>query len=320
MTILQGLLQGILQGFTEFLPVSSSGHLVLFQHFFGLSDEGSLFFNLMLHLGTLAAIIAAYYEDLWAMLKEVGRMFKELFSGRFRFKAENAQRKLLYMLVVATLPLVLLLPVRGFVANLTGDGDIVVEGVCFLFTALLLFAGCKAKPGRAGIGKMKARHAGIIGLMQGVAVMPGISRSGSTISTGLILGFDRAFMVKFSFLLGIPSILGGVVAEIGDVAKEEITVAVWPLFVGMLAAAVVGYICIRLVRWLVLSNRFVIFAWYTLILGALVVVIGIIQHIMGSPADPSSAAGFASSVSDALSGVYPSTVPDSSTAAFLAGF
>ncbi len=120
-----------------------------------------------------------------------------------------------------------------------------------------------------------------MGVAQAVATLPGISRSGATISTGMILGFDKAVMVKFSFLLGIPAILGGAVFEIGDAAKEQLSIPWWILFVGMLTAAVVGYVCIRLVRWLVMTNRFIVFAWYTLALGVLVVALGIIFHLIG---------------------------------------
>ena len=301
MTILQGLLQGIIQGLTEFLPVSSSGHLTLFQHFFGLSGEDSLFFDLMLHLGTLAAVIAAFYEDLWAMLKEFGKMIKEVFTGKFALTTNNPNRKMIYMLFIATLPLVLVVPLRGLVSKISSDGDIIVEGFCFLITSLLLFGACKVKPGRASIGKMKAKHAGIIGLMQGIATLPGISRSGSTISTGLILGFDREFMVKFSFLLGIPAILGGSVFEIGDAVKEKKDIPFLTLFVGMLAAAVVGYLAIFLIRWLLLSNKFVIFAWYTLVLGVVVIAVGLVQKFMGAAPDPASSSQLLNDVSSAVS-------------------
>ncbi len=300
--ILEALFQGILQGLTEFLPVSSSGHLSLFQFITGSSGEGSLFFNLMLHLGTLAAVIASYYEDLWEMIKELGRIFAEIFTGKFRFKTNNPNRQMMYMLIVACLPMVLIIPLRGFVGGIAGDRDIVWEGVFFLVTSALLFLCCKTRQGKAGPLKMRPKHALAIGVMQGIATMPGISRSGATISTGLILGFDREFIVKFSFLLGIPAILGGSVFEIGDAVEQGINVEWWVLFVGMLAAAVVGYVCIRLVRWLVLSNRFIVFAWYTLILGIVVLIAGIVMHILGgSSADAQVSSSVAQSVASAVS-------------------
>ncbi len=306
MSILNAVLQGVLQGLTEFLPISSSGHLVLFQHFTGQSSEGSLFFGLMLHLGTLAAVVVAYYKEIWDLLKELGQMAKELVRGQFRLKTQNPTRHLLYMLFVATLPLVLVLPLRGLVSSVTGDSDIIVEGVCFLITSLLLFGAVKAKPGKAGAERMRVSHALTVGFLQGVAVMPGISRSGATLSTGLVLGFQREFMVRFAFLLSIPAILGGAVAELFDLDSAGLQVGVLPLLLGMLSAAVVGYLCIRLVRWLVSSNRLVIFAWYTLILGAVVVLLGIIELFTGPLG---AAAEVAEAVSSAAQSLPAESVP-----------
>lgn len=301
MDILSALLQGILQGLTEFLPVSSSGHLVLFQHFTGNSGSQSLFFNLMLHLGTLAAVITAYYEDIWDILKELGRTLKEIFTGKFTPKAKTPGRRLLYMLIFATIPMVLVVPLRGLVSSITGDGSILLEGIFFLVTSALLFIGCKARRGTAGIGKMRARHAVTVGIIQDIATFPGISRSGATISAGLILGFDREFIAKFSFLMSIPVILGGAVFEIGDAAKQGIDIGFWPLFLGMLAAAAVGYGCIQLVRFLLLSNKFQIFAWYTLALGVAVIIIALVQQFGGGAApDPSSLSSSVSSNASAL--------------------
>lgn len=303
MTVLQGFIQGIIQGLTEFLPVSSSGHLTLFQYFFGIGGDDSLFFDLMLHLGTLAAVIAVYYQDLWNMLKEFGNMVKEVFSGQFVFATKNPDRKMIYMLVLATLPLVLVVPLRGVVSSISGDNSILIEGFCFLFTSLLLFGASKAKPGRAAIGRMKGKHALTIGVMQGIATLPGISRSGSTISTGLILGFERQFMVKFSFLLGIPAILGASVFEIGDAIKEEKSIPFLTLFVGMITAAVVGYISIKLVCWLLLSNKFIVFAWYTLALGIIVIVVSVVRMIFSKEDVPAAANALSSAISTSSSAI-----------------
>ncbi len=301
MELFQGLIMGFIQGLTEFLPVSSSGHLSLYQYFAGISGENSLFFNLMLHLGTLAAVIAAYYEDLWAMIKEVGRMLREIFTGQFTLKAQTPERRLLYMLFWACVPMLAVLPLHGLVSQISGDGDIILEGVCFLITAAVLFAACKARTGRAGIMKMRTRHALAVGVAQGIASLPGVSRSGSTISAGLIMGFDRALMVKFSFLLGIPAILGGAAVEIGDITAADMAkVQMLPLFAGMLAAAVAGYVCIRLVRWLVLTDKFVVFAWYTLVLGVLVVVLGILGHLLGWGPGVAGATGAAAVLREGL--------------------
>lgn len=307
MNVLHGLLMGILQGLTEFLPISSSGHLSLYQYFTGTQGESGMLFSLMLHLGTLAAVIAAYYEDLWAMIKEIGYMIRELSRGEFAFRTQRPERRLLYMLFVGCLPLVLALLLNIPADYISSDNDIILEGVFFLFTALMLFLACRARRGKAGIMKMRTKHALAIGVMQSVATMPGISRSGATISTGMLMGFDRAFMVKYSFLLGIPTILGGVVFKLGDAAKSDTEIAFWPVFVGMLAAAVVGYLSIRLIRWLLLSDKFVIFAWYTLVLGALVIVLGIIGHIAGWGGGEADASGASSAISQAVSDISSSS-------------
>ena len=280
MTVINAMLQGLVQGLTEFLPISSSGHLGLFQHFTGTAGDESLFFNLMLHLGTLAAVIAAYYEDILGMFVELCRMVMELFTGKFHWKPKNNRRKLLYMLVLATLPMVAIIPMRHFVAQITGDADIVVEGFAFLVTSLLLFCACRVRRGTAKIEKMRARNAVVIGLFQDLATIPGISRSGATMSSAIMMGFDREFAARFSFLLSIPAILGGSVFEIGDAVKQGITVGFLPLFLGMLTAAIVGYAAIWLLRKMIVTNKFVIFAWYTLAVGVITVIIGTVEHIV----------------------------------------
>lgn len=301
MTILDAIWQGIIQGLTEFLPISSSGHLALYQYFTGNNGAGSMFFSLMLHLGTLAAVVAAFYEDIWALLKEFGHMVKDITKGRFSLKTSNPHRKMIFMLILATLPMVLVVPVHGMVGKLAEDKDIIVEGLCFLFTSLLLFIACKLPRGRAGIGKMRPRSALTIGVMQAVAVLPGISRSGSTTATGMILGFAPEFMVKFSFLLSIPAILGGAVFEVGDAVKQGLEINFLVLFVGMLVAAVVGYLAIRLVQWLAASGKYKIFAWYTLVLGVIVVILGIVGHITAGAGGAGVASGVSSAISSASS-------------------
>lgn len=296
MSALQAILLGILQGITEFLPISSSGHLVLARQLFGLEGDGSLFFNVMLHLGTLVAVIAAYYDDVWALIKEFFACIRDIFSGRFHFKTDNPTRKLLFMLIIACLPLILVALLNGQVQKITEDNDIVVEGFCFLVTAGLLFLACKMRPGKARIRQMRPQTALAIGIAQGVAALPGISRSGATISTGIIFGFDREFMVKFSFLLSIPTIIGSTIFEVGDVVGDKVDVTFGPLALGILAAAVFGYLSIFFMRRIILSKYFVVFAWYTLAVGIIAIVAGIVMHIAGG--DPSS---IISSISQSIS-------------------
>lgn len=308
MSALDAIVQGIIQGITEFLPISSSGHQALYQHFFGQGAEGSVFFSIMLRMGTLVAVIAAFYDDVWMLIKEFGACLQELVRGRFTLKAATAQRKMLFMLVLASLPLLVVAFLHKWATGLAQDGSIILEGVMFLLTAALLFLASKMRPGKAGLRQMKPRTAFMVGIMQGVAVLPGFSRSGATISTGMILGFDSRFMVRFSFLMAIPTILGSVVFDIGAAVKQESTVGFGLVALGILTAAVFGYLSIAFMRWAAASGKLVYFAWYALILGAVVLLVGIIQQVAGAggAGASSSVAGAVSSLVEAVSSAVSS--------------
>lgn len=312
MSALDAIIQGIIQGITEFLPISSSGHLSLYQHFFGAGGEGSVFFNMMLHLGTLVAVIAFYFEDVWALIKEVGACVGDIVKGRFTLKTQDPNRKMLFMLILATLPLLIFVFLSGVATRVAEDNNIIWEGLFFLVTSGLLFLACRAKPGRAGIMQMRPQAALGNGIMQGIAIFPGISRSGATISAGMLMGYKRQFMIKFSFLMSIPTILGGVVFEIGSAVKDETKVGFGVLALGVVTAAVFGYLSIFVVRKLLLSNKFIYFAWYTLILGVVVLIVGIIQSIVAGGGGASSASGassIASSISQSVSDIISSSAP-----------
>ncbi len=280
MTILQGALQGVIQGLTEFLPVSSDGHLALFQHFFGLNGENALFFTVMLHVGTLAAVFIAFHKTIGKMIGEGFRMIGDIFTGKFSYKNANEERKGVIMVLVTLIPLLGFYLVKDYFAMLSEDNDILVEGFCFLFTGTLLFLADRCVKGHKTAKDMTVREGLRIGFFQGFAALPGVSRSGSTISIGLLSGFSREFMVEFSFIMGIPAILGASLFELLDALKEGISFSV-PLLVGMLVSLLVGLGAIKLLSWLVKTNRFGIFAYYTLALGVLVLIIGIIEHIAG---------------------------------------
>ena len=281
MTIWDGLFQGIIQGATEFLPISSDGHLTLYQHLTGNSGEGALFFNLMLHLGTLVAVFVAYHKDIWELIRTFFEMVGDIFTGKFTFKTKDENRRMIFMLFLACVPLLAFLPVKDWVTTITEDNDIVVEGLCFLWTAALLFLASKCVKGKKTASKMRVRDALIVGVFQGTAIMPGISRSGSTISSGLLLGFSKEYCVKFSFILGIPAILGASLLEAKDAIESGVVIEWAPVLIGMLTAAVVGYLCIRLIQYLVASDRFTLFSYYTAVLGAVVLVAGILEHLWG---------------------------------------
>lgn len=276
------IIQAILQGLTEFLPVSSSGHLSVFQHITGYSGETALILSIVLHLGTLVAVFAAFRKTIFGMIKEFFLMFADIFTGKFSWRGMNSERRMVFMVIIATLILVPVYLVKDFFTARQGDGDIVFEGIAFLFTALLLFLSDKCSDGTKTGADMKVKDAVTVGLFQCVALFPGVSRSGSTTAAGLFCGLDKDTAVTFAFILGIPAILGGSVLEIGDALKSEMQLDWVMLGVGFVIAAVVGFLAIKFVKWLLDRDRFKIFGIYTLIIGLLCVVGGIWEHTSGA--------------------------------------
>lgn len=281
MSIIDAIIQAIVQGLTEFLPVSSSGHLSLAQHFMGVNGESALLLSIVLHLGTLLAVFVAYYKTIWELIKEVGYSVRDIFTGRFHFKGMGENRRLLVMLIVATLPLCLFYFIKDPIKGISSDDSILIEGFCFLYTGMILFLSDRFGKGKKRVGDIKGKDALTIGVFQGIALLPGVSRSGSTIAGGLFCGLSRATAVKFSFLMSIPPILAGALTEFMDYRESAETVDMLPLAIGFIVAAVVGFLAIKLVRWLVKTDKFRVFAYYTLALGVVVIIISIIEASNG---------------------------------------
>ena len=282
MNIFEAIMQGIIQGLTEFLPVSSSGHLSLYQHFTGNSGEGALLFSAVLHLGTLVAVFTAFRKTIWELIKELGFMIKDIFTGKFKWKEMNPPRRAIIMMIISLLMLIPFYIFKDFFEGVSEDSDIIVEGICFLYTATILFFSDRCVKGNKKFGDITVKNAVTVGACQGVALLPGVSRSGSTISGGLFCGFERETAVQYSFILGIPAILGGCLLQVKD-AVDEKAMDIEPLnfAVGFIVSAIVGICAIKMVNWLVKSDKFKIFAVYTLILGVVVIGIGIFEHAVG---------------------------------------
>ena len=245
MGIINAIFQAIIQGLTEFLPVSSSGHLSLYQHFTGNSGEGALFFSAILHLGTLVAVFVAFRKTIWDMIKELGVMIKDIFTGKFTLKNMNPPRRMIVMII--------------------------------------LFMSDRCIKGKKTQGNIAYKDAITVGLFQGVALLPGVSRSGSTISAGLFSGMTRETSVKYSFILGIPVILMSCLLEVKDAVSTHTDIDWVSCAVGFVVAAFVGLCAIKLVNWLVKTDKFKVFAYYTLVLGVIVLVISFIEMCMGHP-------------------------------------
>jgi undecaprenyl-diphosphatase len=185
------------------------------------------------------------------------------------------------MLVITTLPLFGFVLVKDFITSFAEDQDIIVEGLCFLFTAVVLFAAEKCVKGRKTAKSMTVKDALIIGFFQGLAILPGVSRSGSTISTGLLLGYSKEYMVTYSFILSIPAILGACVLDIPEIVAAGMVYS-WPVIIaGLVSSAIVGFVAIKLIKYLVINDKFIIFSYYTFILGISVFLIGLAEKFLG---------------------------------------
>ena len=259
MTIFDAIIQAIIQGLTEFLPVSSSGHLKLYQVITGQSVEEGTFLLVILHLGTLVAVCIAFWDTIWALIKEFFVMVGDIFKGKFKWSTMNPERRMIIMLMIS---LVILVPFY-LIKDVFENVSVPVLGLCFLFTSVELFIASRIRSGKKTAGDINVPDAVVIGLFQCAALFPGVSRSGSTISGGLFRGLEKETAVRYSFVLGIPAILGGCLSELLDVMKGEIVVNVPAAAIGFVVAAIVGVLAIQLVRWLIRSDNFIVFSIYT---------------------------------------------------------
>lgn len=283
MSIFDAVIQGIIQGLTEFLPISSSGHLSLYQHFTGNSGEAAGIYSILLHFGTLLAVMIAFRREILDMIKEFFSMAKEIAAGKFDKNNMNGSRRLIFLFVISLLPLCFFYFISDFYNSLSADNDIIVEGLCFLLTAaLLIISGRSVKKGGTTAENMTWKQALGMGIAQGIAPLPGLSRSGSTISTGLILGVSREQAVSFSFIMGIPAVLAANILEIPGIVSGAVDINWAAAIIGMAVSLVVGIAAIKTVKILVKNDKFTKFAWYLVPLGIIVAGIGIFEHITGT--------------------------------------
>ena len=277
MTFLSSFLLGLVQGIAEFLPISSSGHLAIAQNLLGMSDAGTVpeFFDVLLHLGTLVAVFVAYWADIKDMVLEFFRGAGDLIHHSTPNPVPPA-RRLILLIILGTLPLFVVLPVKDAVQSLSNS--MVFIGAALIVTGVLLFVSDRVKKGRKNERTATWLNVLIVGLGQAIATMPGISRSGMTITTGCFVGFERKFAVRFSFLLSIPAVLGANILSLADAAKAGINWAEVPVYlVGVVTAAVVGYLCIRLLRFIADRGKFGAFAYYCWAVGVLTLVLNVIK-------------------------------------------
>ena len=276
MSYLTAIVMGLIQGIAEFLPISSSGHLAIFQNFFGMSDieHDYMLFDVLLHLGTLIAVFVAYWGDIVTLVKEFFTMvhLRRLPAGQH---PDYPARRMIVMLIVATLPLFLVLPVKDHVESLYSNTFFV--GFALIVTGLMLFFSDRMRRGTKTERNATMLDAIIVGFGQALAVVPGISRSGTTIAACLLSGFDRRFAVKYSFIMSIPAVLGAAVLELKNIGSETISGGlVTNCVVGAIVSGVVGYICIRTMLVVVRKKNFKGFSIYCFAAG----LVAIIAHFI----------------------------------------
>ena len=277
-TYLQAIIMGLVQGLAEFLPVSSSGHLVLSKFILGAELGTSALFEILLHVGTLLAVFVFYWKDVLNLIKEGLLLIKDSFLFVFKRKKFDLylERKMVVFIIVASIPTAILgLLMEAFLEDLFLS-SVVAVGFALLVTGTMLMLIRKMPKSDKTLEEMKGRDAFTIGLVQGIATIPGISRSGSTVTAGLFCGLDKEFAFRFSFLMSIPAILGAAVLKMIDVNIADLTANAGPYAVGMIVAAVVGYASIRWLKNLIQKDQFHYFGYYCLAVGLISIVYGIL--------------------------------------------
>lgn len=282
MSLIEAIFMGIIQGLTEFLPVSSSGHLAIFKNIFEVNTDTGILFDILLHLGTLVAVFVVYHKDIFRMIAEgvgligdaccnIGVFFQN--RGRkkkipYRKVIRNGYRKFDMLVIVSTIPTAVI----GYVAQDLVEAAselLFIPGICLIVTAVLLFISDRIKDGNKTPKNVTYTNAFAIGICQGVATLPGLSRSGTTIAACVISGFDRNFAVKYSFIMSIPAILGAAVLQLKDIGSIQVTAPeVGYYIVGTVIAALVGFICMKTLLVIVRKKKFTYFAIYCLLVGA----------------------------------------------------
>ena len=276
MSVWNAIILGLVQGITEFLPISSSGHLSILNNLFDLTstDDGHLLFDVLMHLGTLAAVFVCYWQDIVRMFNEVlGLINVGPLAGQRQRHYPGARTFI--MIVFATLPLVLILPVHKMIETLYYHN--VFIGIALVLTGCMLFVADRMKPGTKSAGGMTISDALIIGLCQCVATIPGLSRSGTTITAGIATGLEREFAVKFSFLLSIPAVLGANIVTLIDAFQQGVDIANVPAYlIGMVAAMLSGIGAISFVKRIAAKGKFGGFAYYCWVMGVLSIILTMI--------------------------------------------
>lgn len=276
MSLLQSLIMGLVQGFTEFLPVSSSGHLVLANNILGIETDTGIIFEVMLHLGTLVSVFIVFYKDIYNMITEFLTMSRDIVKGKGLGLRSNPYRVMLVMVILGTIP-------TGLIGVLFKDtlehafASTRLVSVMLLITGTFLYIANGLDKGKKKASQIGVRDSLIVGTFQGLAITPGISRSGATIFAGLIRGFSRELATKFSFILSIPAILGAAMLQFFDysgapISPRHLTI----MLAGTVVAAAAGTISIKFLIGILNRGKLHYFSYYCWIVGLVGIIAGLI--------------------------------------------
>jgi len=272
MEILKSIILGIIQGITEFLPVSSSGHLAIMHKILKFDMENNLFFDTTLHFGTLIAVIFFYRKDILSIILsfyKVVKNYEKTTSLKDNFYKDN-NSKLGIFIIIAMIP-------TGIIGILLKDyvekfaENLLFVGTALIITSIFLTIYELKKNSNKSIEKFAVKDAVIIGIMQGAAVFPGISRSGSTIATGKILGLEKELAANYSFLISIPAVLGAFLLQLKDLFQGEINIDISLFIIGFITSFISGYFSLKFLIWLIKKSGLKIFAVYCFLIGIIAV-------------------------------------------------
>ena len=286
MTFIQSVFLGIIQGITEFLPVSSSGHLSILRNLFGIRTDGGLLFDVMVHLGTVIAICVVFRRDVLRMIGETIRMVSDIWvngsvlihnkkekdARRYKKILHNNYRRFVVMVLCATIPTAVIGYAARDLVTLASD-SLLAPGIGLILTAVFLIIADVSENGKKIPKDISFTNSFLVGIAQGISTLPGLSRSGTTIAACLISGYDKRFAVKYSFIMAIPAILGAACMEIGQVFSSRISLSQFFVYLaGAVTAGVVGYFSCRKMLTIVRKKKFRGFAIYCLILGSISII------------------------------------------------
>lgn len=272
--ILSAIILGAVQGLSEFLPISSSGHLALIPHLLGV--ETGLAFDTVLHIGTLLAIITFFYQDIINLIKGFILSLIDLTDGFDVFKRELKlvpEKRFAWLIIVGSIPTAIIgLLIKDAVETIF-RGTLFI-GIFLIVTGIILYYSERHSSGKITENDMSFTQSLLIGIAQGFAVLPGISRSGATIASGLCLGLEREYAARYSFLLSTPAVIGAGLIQIKDITTIDISFTV--MLAGFISSVIFGYLAIKLLMKMIKGWSLDIFAYYCWIVGILTLILSIV--------------------------------------------